>query len=49
MYQIINGQVTEVVRRGDVLMPITDPLVHECIGQLVLDLTQGENNEQETI
>lgn len=47
MYQIHNGEVVEVVRRGDVIVPVTDPIVHECIGQLTLELTQGETDEQD--
>lgn len=46
MYQIHDGQVVEVVRRGDELVPITDPIVHECVGQLVLELTTGEQDEE---
>jgi hypothetical protein len=44
MYQVINNEVVEVVRRGDVLVPITDPIVYECIGQLTLELIQGETD-----
>lgn len=39
MYQIIDGQVVQVVRWGDQLLPITDPLTRQTIGQLTLELT----------
>lgn len=38
MYQFINNQVTEVVRHGDEILPITDPKINQIVGQLVLDL-----------
>jgi len=38
MYQIIEGEVAEVVRRGDVIMPITDLLASEIVGQQVLKI-----------
>jgi len=38
MYQFIDNKVTEVVRHGDELLPITDPKINQIVGQLVLDL-----------
>jgi len=43
MYQVIEDKTVEVVRWGDVLLPITNPLVHEIVGQLTLELY--DNND----
>lgn len=38
MYRVIDGDVVEVVRHGDEIIPITDPRIGQCIGQGVLEL-----------
>lgn len=38
MYQIIDGAVVEVVRHGEELLPITNPITSEIVGQQVLKL-----------
>jgi hypothetical protein len=43
MYQVINGEPVQVVRHGDELLPITDPRVHQCLGQLVLEIFEEES------
>lgn len=42
MFQVIQGEPTEVVRWGDQLLPHNHPLLKECIGQLVLELTHED-------
>jgi len=44
MYQIINNEITEVVRHGDELLPITDSRTSQIIGQLVLDIWGKDEN-----
>jgi hypothetical protein len=44
MYQIINNEITEVVRHGDELLPVTDPRTSQIIGQLVLDIWGKDEN-----
>lgn len=41
IYQLIEGEITEVVRFGSEIVP-NNP---EGLGQLVLNLTYGEGNE----
>lgn len=38
MYQFHKGELTEVVRWGNELLPITNPLTQEIVGQLALKL-----------
>lgn len=38
MYQIIEGETIQVVRWGEELLPVTNPLTREIVGQLALKL-----------
>lgn len=44
MYQIIGGETTEVIRWGEELLPVTNPLTREVIGQLVLKLEMNSED-----
>jgi hypothetical protein len=42
MYRVIDGETVEMVRWGDKILRVDDPLLNECIGQLVLELYEDE-------
>ena len=46
MYQVIDGKAVEVIRWGEKLLPLSNPLTKEVVGQLVLKL---EGIHEETI
>lgn len=43
MYRVIDGKIVPHVRWGEEIVPIDDPKLKECIGQLVLDLYEQDN------
>lgn len=43
MTQVINGQSTEVVRWGSILLPKDHPLVSQIVGQLTFNLIGNDN------
>lgn len=45
MYQFIEGEMTEVVRWGNEILPITDHRTTQLVGQLVLFNTVEETYE----
>lgn len=47
MYRVINDEVVEVVRHGDELLPVTDPITRELVGQQVLRLWEDKDGETE--
>lgn len=49
MYRVMGGHIVEVVRHGDQLLPVTDPLVRETIGQGTLNLYTEDGDENPTI
>lgn len=47
MYRVIEGEVVEVVRHGDELLPVTDPITREIVGQQVLMLWEDKDGKTE--
>lgn len=47
MYRVVDGEVFEFVRFGGEILRVDDPKLHECIGQLTLELAYGGDDDEE--